>query len=142
MLLIPLIGCRLRAGTGNRKYPYQTGALGFTIEDQRCLTCLVFSYSEGDSQKAPHSVLVSELGSLSLEFTKLSQLTGDMKYYDAIQRISDEFEKSQDSTKLPGLFPIIVDASKPSFVGDNAFTLGGMADSLYEYVVLCADVAK
>jgi hypothetical protein len=75
---------------------------------------------------------VSEIGSLSLEFTKLSQLTGEMKYYDAVQRISDAFEKSQSSTKLPGMWPVVVDASKPSFDRDASFTLGGMSDSLYE----------
>lgn len=78
-------------------------------------------------------MLVSELGSLSMEFTRLSQLTGDPKYYDAIQRISNEFENSQNSTKLPGMWPVRIDASKPSFDDDTLFTLGGMSDSLYEY---------
>jgi mannosyl-oligosaccharide alpha-1,2-mannosidase len=73
------------------------------------------------------------LGSLSLEFTRLAQLTGQTKYYDAIQRIGDEFEKSQNSTKLPGMWPVSVDASVPSFNSDTMFTLGGMSDSLYEY---------
>jgi mannosyl-oligosaccharide alpha-1,2-mannosidase len=78
-------------------------------------------------------MLVSELGSLSLEFTRLTQLTREPKYYDAIQRISDEFEKSQNSTQLPGLWPVSIDAQKPSFADDTMFTLGGMSDSLYEY---------
>ncbi|KAH7416765.1 glycoside hydrolase family 47 protein [Cadophora sp. MPI-SDFR-AT-0126] len=90
-------------------------------------------YAKGNAQKAPERMLVSELGSLSLEFTRLSQLTGDMKYYDAVQRIGDEFETSQNGTKLPGLWPVSIDASKPSFAEDNFFTLGGMSDSLYEY---------
>lgn len=89
----------------------------------------------GHEQKHPKSVLVSELGSLSLEFTKLSQLTGDMKYYDAVQRVSDVFEEGQDDTKLPGMWPVVVHTteSPPSFKKHNGFTLGGMADSLYEY---------
>jgi hypothetical protein len=89
-------------------------------------------YVAGSDQIAPEQVLVSELGSLSLEFTKLSQLTGDMKYYDAVQRISDEFEKGQSTTRLPGMWPVVVDASKPAFDKDGGFTLGGMSDSLYE----------
>ena len=89
-------------------------------------------YTEGVGQTAPQQVLVSEIGSLSLEFTKLSQLTGDMKYYDAVQRISDAFEKSQDTTRLPGMWPVVVNALKPAFDSDNFFTLGGMSDSLYE----------
>lgn len=79
-------------------------------------------------------MVVSEIGSLSLEFTRLSQLTGDPKYYDAIQRIADEFERAQNGTQLPGLWPVSADASEPSFDGDNFFTLGGMSDSLYEYL--------
>ncbi|KAF8859038.1 glycoside hydrolase family 47 protein [Acephala macrosclerotiorum] len=90
-------------------------------------------YTEGAAQKAPQRMLVSELGSLSLEFTRLSQLTGDPKYYDAVQRIGDEFEKSQNTTQLPGMWPVSIDASTPSFNEDTMFTLGGMSDSLYEY---------
>lgn len=81
---------------------------------------------------AAQAVLVSELGSLTLEFTKLSQLSGEAKYYDAVQRISDEFEKSQNTTKLPGMWPITVNAAVPSFQDDGSFSLGGMSDSLYE----------
>jgi uncharacterized protein YyaL (SSP411 family) len=89
-------------------------------------------YVEDHGQTAPQQVIVSEIGSLSLEFTKLSQLTGDMKYYDAVQRVSDAFEKSQHTTKLPGMWPVLVNALQPSFDSDNSFTLGGMSDSLYE----------
>jgi mannosyl-oligosaccharide alpha-1,2-mannosidase len=79
-------------------------------------------------------MLVSEIGSMSLELTRLSQLTHDDRYYDAIQRIADEFEKSQGETKLPGMWPIVVNPAIPDFTGDNIFTLGGMSDSLYEYL--------
>ncbi|CAG8955030.1 hypothetical protein HYFRA_00007044 [Hymenoscyphus fraxineus] len=90
-------------------------------------------YMKGKVQR-PGRTLVSELGSLSLEFTRLAQLTGEVKYYDAIQRISDEFEKSQNSTQFPGMWPVSVDPVVPSFNQDNYFTLGGMSDSLYEYL--------
>lgn len=92
------------------------------------------SYTEGDPQKAPRSTLVAEIGSLSLEFSKLSQLTGDMQYHDAAQRMSDEFEKGQRNTRLPGMWPVHADPSQTpmEFPGDT-FTLGGMSDSLYEY---------
>ncbi|KAH8594912.1 glycoside hydrolase family 47 protein [Bisporella sp. PMI_857] len=91
------------------------------------------NYVEGNKQTAPERMLVSELGSMSLEFTRLSQLTGEPKYYDAVQRIADALEKGQNTTKLPGMWPISIDASKPSFEDDVIFTLGGMSDSLYEY---------
>ena len=88
---------------------------------------------EGSPQSASPNTLVAEIGSLTLEFTRLSQLTGDMKYYDAVTRIMDEFRKSQPDTKLPGLWPVIINAKDLSFT-DTGFTLGGMADSLYEYL--------
>lgn len=90
----------------------------------------------GHEQTHNKDVLVSELGSLNMEFTKLSQLTGDAKYYDAVQRIADFLERDQPNTKLPGLWPVMVkmkDPSGPDFTDDNFFTLGGMSDSLYEY---------
>ncbi|PQE19835.1 putative class I alpha mannosidase protein [Rutstroemia sp. NJR-2017a WRK4] len=91
-------------------------------------------YMEGAAQVAPRRALVSEPGSLSLEFTRLSQLTGNMKYYDAVQRISDEFEKSQNSTRYPGMWPVGVDIQQLRFDEDTMFTMGGMSDSAYEYL--------
>lgn len=79
-------------------------------------------------------MLVSEIGSLSLEFTKLSQLTGDMRYYDAVRRVADQFDSSQLDTHLPGMWPVVVDAVKPSFTSGKDFTLGAMSDSVYEYL--------
>lgn len=77
--------------------------------------------------------ILAELGSLSLEFTRMSQLTKDPKYFDAIQRITDFFEENQGLTKLPGLWPMMVNAQDMEF-SDPRFTIGGMADSTYEYL--------
>ncbi|GAM86313.1 hypothetical protein ANO11243_043260 [Dothideomycetidae sp. 11243] len=97
--------------------------------------------------RAGSSVVMAELGTLSLEFTRLAQLTKEPKYYDAIDRITDAFVEWQtregNGTTLPGLFPLNVDASgcmKPdpfssvvSPYGRDRYSLGGMADSTYEY---------
>ncbi|KAK0274334.1 hypothetical protein LTR91_006339 [Friedmanniomyces endolithicus] len=61
--------------------------------------------------RATNRVVMAELGSLSLEFTRLAQLTGEPKYYDAIARITDAFEEWQNNTRLPGMWPTTVDAS-------------------------------
>jgi mannosyl-oligosaccharide alpha-1,2-mannosidase len=89
---------------------------------------------EGVAQSAPDSILVAEIGSLTLEFTRLSQLTGDARYYDAVQRIMDIFEAEQGSTKIPGLWPVLVNARDEKFNEYGGFTIGGMADSIYEYL--------
>jgi mannosyl-oligosaccharide alpha-1,2-mannosidase len=56
---------------------------------------------------------LAELGSLSMEFTHLAQLTKEAKYYDAVARITNAlFEwQSRGTTGLPGVFPQNVDAS-------------------------------
>jgi mannosyl-oligosaccharide alpha-1,2-mannosidase len=55
---------------------------------------------------------LAELGSLSMEFTRLSQLTKDPRYYDAVARITLALSDWQDrGTQLPGVFPDNVDAS-------------------------------
>jgi mannosyl-oligosaccharide alpha-1,2-mannosidase len=61
--------------------------------------------------RASQRVVLAEIGSLSLEFTRLAQLTGEHKYYDAIARITDELEGFQKNTKLPGMWPTYLDAS-------------------------------
>lgn len=55
--------------------------------------------------------MLAELGSLSVEFTRLAQITKKSKYYDAIARITNELESWQNNTKMPGLWPMKVDAS-------------------------------
>lgn len=88
-----------------------------------------------EKQVAPGFMLVSELGSLSLEFTHLSQLTGDNRWYDAISRITGVFAAQQEKTKLPGLWPVVVNPKDEDMTTDRSFTLGGMSDSLYEYLI-------
>ncbi|RYP60861.1 hypothetical protein DL771_010348 [Monosporascus sp. 5C6A] len=55
---------------------------------------------------------LAELGSLSMEFTRLAQLTKDDKYYDAVARITDAlYDWQKRGTSIPGIFPDRVDAS-------------------------------
>ena len=61
--------------------------------------------------RAGNRIILAEIGTLSLEFTRLAQLTGEPKYYDAVARITDEFEKWQNFTRLPGMWPTQLDAS-------------------------------
>lgn len=86
------------------------------------------------STQSSESTLLAEIGSLGLEFTRLSQITGDPKYFDAVQRIADNLQSKQNLTRLPGLWPVSLDAQALRFTG-NYFTVGGMADSAYEYLV-------
>jgi mannosyl-oligosaccharide alpha-1,2-mannosidase len=89
---------------------------------------------EGKPQVADEQVLLAEIGSMTMEFTRLSQLTGDPKYYDAVTRITRLLEEQQEKTKLPGMWPIVVNARTADFTESNIFTLNSMADSMYEYL--------
>lgn len=71
--------------------------------------------------------------SLCMEFTKLSQLTGDPKWYDATDRVTRFLERIQNNTALPGMWPTSLNFQYEE-ANDNSFTLGALADSLYEYL--------
>ncbi len=68
-----------------------------------------------------------------LEFTKLTQLTGDLKYYDAVQRINNELYRVQHNSSLPGMWPVVINAQTMEMPSKH-FTLSGMADSTFEYL--------
>ncbi|KAF2154926.1 glycoside hydrolase family 47 protein [Myriangium duriaei CBS 260.36] len=85
-------------------------------------------------QEAQDNSLLAEIGSLSLEFTHLAQLTGDDRYYSAIEHITTLLTVQQPLTHLPGLWPVLLDALDANFTRHNTFTMGGMADSAYEYL--------
>ena len=61
--------------------------------------------------RASARVVLAEIGSLSMEFTRLAQLAGEPKYYDAIARITDALDEYQNRTRLPGMWPTYLDAS-------------------------------
>lgn len=88
---------------------------------------------EGSGLVVEHRVVSASPGTLTLELTRLSQLTGDAKYYNAISNIVELFYRGQNQTALPGLFPMFVSMAREDVTTGNTFTLGGCADSLYEY---------
>ncbi|KAL1604226.1 hypothetical protein SLS59_004020 [Nothophoma quercina] len=88
----------------------------------------------GEKQSAAPQGIIAELASFSLEFTRLSQLTGDMRYYDAVTRITAVLANQQNATKLPGLWPVGINVQESDLTRDNLFSLGTMADSAYEYL--------
>ncbi|KAG0646246.1 ER mannosidase 1 [Hyphodiscus hymeniophilus] len=90
---------------------------------------------DGKFQEAYTAVLLAEIGSMSVEFTRLSQLTGNPKFYDAIQRVTNRLEKAQELTSLPGLWPVVVSPMEEDFGDNMAFSIGAMADSTYEYLL-------
>lgn len=62
-------------------------------------------------ERAGAQASVAEVGSLSLEFTRLAQLSGNNTYYDAIARITQAFERLAPNLEKPYLFPLMLDTS-------------------------------
>ncbi|KAL5615215.1 hypothetical protein BROUX41_005271 [Berkeleyomyces rouxiae] len=79
---------------------------------------------------------IAGIGTFSLEFTRLSVLTGDPKYYDAVNRISRHFQRTQNASLVPGLWPTHVNALDNFSVTEtpSVFQFGASADSVYEYL--------
>ncbi|KAF1986343.1 glycoside hydrolase family 47 protein [Aulographum hederae CBS 113979] len=92
------------------------------------------AFVTGEIQRAADSGILAELASSSLEFTRLSQVTGDPKYFDAIQRITNIMDEQQNKTKLPGMWPIAIDVATPNLLDGSEFGIGAMADSAFEYL--------
>ncbi|KAF1732222.1 Mannosyl-oligosaccharide 1,2-alpha-mannosidase MNS2 [Beauveria bassiana] len=92
------------------------------------------SAKSGNGLSLESWVVSASPGTLSLEMTRLSQVTGDPKYYDVVNRLMELFRDQQNSTRIPGLWPIWVSLSNKDTKSREAFTLGGSADSLYEYL--------
>lgn len=78
------------------------------------------------------------LGSLDLEFTRLSQVTGDPRYVQAADIVMDQFELWQNQSGLPGMLPLFIDATGPNGIAwlpSSKYTIGALADSAYEYLI-------
>jgi mannosyl-oligosaccharide alpha-1,2-mannosidase len=88
----------------------------------------------GEGLIVESEVVSASPGTITLEFSRLSQITGDDKYYAAVSRLMDVFYEGQNATKLPGMWPMMVSMRKPDVVSGYQFTIGGNADSLYEYL--------
>ncbi|KAL6906909.1 putative alpha-mannosidase 1a [Trichoderma evansii] len=74
-------------------------------------------------------------GTLCMEFTRLAQLTGENKFYDATERITSFFRRFQNDTAIPGMWPIWMNYRDEQMLLESRFSIAGSADSLYEYLV-------
>ncbi|KAK6859498.1 glycoside hydrolase family 47 protein [Apiospora arundinis] len=95
---------------------------------------LTFEHAKQGIQKAGTHDPSAAPTSLSMEFTRLAQLTGDDKYYDAIDRVRAFLERTQEDSLLPGMWPSQINFASQNVRNDNTFTIGALADSLYEYL--------
>ncbi|RFU72913.1 glycosyl hydrolase family 47 [Trichoderma arundinaceum] len=108
---------------------------GFNTENGMPVDFISFnSAKSGGGLQVESSVVSASPGTLSLELTHLSQVTGNPKYYSAVSQVMDVFYQGQNQTSVPGVWPMNINMKAKDVVHGSAFTLGGCADSLYEYL--------
>lgn len=88
------------------------------------------NFTSGMPIKSPIACL-AEIGSVQIEFTRLSELTGDWKYHQIGQRVYDSYVNMNN---MNGIYPHLINVNNGSPVGEH-YTWGGMADSFYEYLI-------
>lgn len=77
------------------------------------------------------SCLLSEYGTLSLEFVYLTYITGDGKYKKVIDRLYDYLKRKE---KQINLFPHEINALTGEY-GSDLYSIGDSSDSFYEYLL-------
>jgi len=88
----------------------------------------------GLPQEPTGRAVAAEVGSLCLEFTRLAQITGDMRFYDVVDRISERLDVQQDDSAIPGLWPVWLDTGSGNFSQGSDFTIAALTDSMFEYL--------
>ncbi|KAI9301545.1 glycoside hydrolase [Cunninghamella echinulata] len=89
-------------------------------------------FSSTSSSSGSELTNIAEAATCQLEFTRLSQITGDWKYHFTGQRVYKAFKKMK--TPYKGLFPHLIDINTGQARSDY-YSWGGMADSFYEYLI-------
>ncbi|KAH4610011.1 alpha-1,2-Mannosidase [Parastagonospora nodorum] len=108
---------------------------GFNTENGMPVDFINFEAAKtGEGLSVEGQVVSASPGTITLEFSRLSQITGDDKYYAAVSQVMDVFRQGQNETKLPGMWPMYVGMAAKDVVSGFQFTIGGNADSLYEYL--------
>ncbi|KAI1871498.1 uncharacterized protein JN550_004492 [Neoarthrinium moseri] len=109
--------------------------LAFNTENGMPVDFIDFQRAKtGEKLLVEPTVVSASPGTLSLEMTRLSQITGNPKYYTAVSGVMSLFYRNQNRTNIPGLWPTYVSMSRKDVTTGSQFTLAGSADSLYEYL--------
>ncbi|OTF77171.1 hypothetical protein BLA29_008116, partial [Euroglyphus maynei] len=81
--------------------------------------------------KWANGAILSEFGSHHLEYTYLSDMTGDRRFRDRVQRIRAVVKNAE---KQNGLYLLMLDEETGRW-SDNKASLGALGDSFYEYLI-------
>ncbi|ORY13730.1 glycoside hydrolase [Clohesyomyces aquaticus] len=108
---------------------------GFNTENGMPVDFIAWDTAKsGSGLYVEETVVSASPGTITLEFSRLSQITGDSKYYAAVSHVMDTFYEHQNETMLPGMWPMFVSMRRKDVVSGYQFSIGGNADSMYEYL--------
>ncbi|KAG0293545.1 hypothetical protein BGZ98_002122 [Dissophora globulifera] len=88
---------------------------------------------ESANHGAAYSFVLAEIGTIQLEFSRLSMLTNNTVYDQKAQRIFQVLGSA--TSELPGLLPAFVNDVEGHHYSSYRATVGGMVDSYYEYLL-------
>ncbi|KAI8647364.1 glycoside hydrolase [Parasitella parasitica] len=80
-----------------------------------------------------NTINLAEFGTYSMEFTRLSQVTGNPKYKALVDDLT--IAAIEQPTRMPGLFPTSWTVKPFAPVNTSTITIGGGGDSFYEYLI-------
>ncbi|KAF2757452.1 seven-hairpin glycosidase [Pseudovirgaria hyperparasitica] len=108
---------------------------GFNTENHMPVDFIDFETAKtGQGLEVEDYVVSASPGTLTMEFTRLSQITGDPKWYAAVAEVMEVFRDTQNTTLLPGMWPMFVSMRRKDMASNYQFSIGGNADSLFEYL--------
>lgn len=85
---------------------------------------------------AGHAIQLAEAGTLALEYTRLSQLTGNRTYFDLAQRGMDYLDQVlAPKSPFPPLLPTMFSTETWRGGTLGTYSFGGMSDSAVEYLI-------
>lgn len=80
---------------------------------------------------AGNSAILSECGTVQLEFSALSRHTGNREFREKAMRV---YDKLNEIEKPSGLYPVYLNVDGGGFSNERV-TLGALGDSFYEYLL-------
>ncbi|GJJ68178.1 hypothetical protein EMPS_00524 [Entomortierella parvispora] len=105
------------------------GEIHRTFPDGRVSTARELNFKAGSGL----GFVLAEVGTIQVEFTRLSQLTGDPIYEEKARKVFEQL--GGQTQELPGLLPPNVqDLVKHHYMSYRT-GMGGMVDSYYEYLL-------
>lgn len=97
----------------------------------------IFFYPDGTQPSDDETNSIATIGTLILEWARLSDITGDSKYYDLVQKAEDYLLSPLNpelGEPYPGLIGTNLNVTTGEFVDSSGGWNGG-TDSFYEYLI-------